>query len=238
MVFGKQRAFHLLKKGSFKKAQTIIETLSDVNCVDKEGYALLARASQLGAFEIANGLIKKGADINAKALGTQNDFYLSPLYLAIYCNHLDIAGLLLQEGAEVDCIDIKDRTPLHIACKYGNVKAADLLLSYGADVNAANIWGAGPIHNACSANRQSLVLLLHRYQAPLDQTDGKGHTPLYYALTANNFVTVKFLLNHGVSVDECSGLYRQNTLTLCFFEERSRVNRFFNSGRSQYKIKR
>lgn len=56
----------------------------------------------------------------------------------------DVAGVkdLLDEGIDVNSIDLDGRTALHIAACEGHVEVAKLLLSRKANIDARDRWGS------------------------------------------------------------------------------------------------
>lgn len=59
-----------------------------------------------------------------------------------------IAKLLLENGANVDAVEIYKNTPLHYAVSgttYGHYNVADLLIQHGADVDAINSQNGTPM---------------------------------------------------------------------------------------------
>jgi ankyrin repeat protein len=64
-----------------------------------------------------------------------------PLYLAVAHNQLEIAELLLANGADVNGRDSQEHTPLIQAMwVYNHDKMVRLLLAKGADVNLSDKW--------------------------------------------------------------------------------------------------
>ena len=54
-------------------------------------------------------------------------------------SYVDVAKVLLQNGADVNAVECNKQTALHIAAEYGHVDVAKVLLQNGADVNAVNV---------------------------------------------------------------------------------------------------
>ncbi|CAH2042878.1 unnamed protein product [Thlaspi arvense] len=56
----------------------------------------------------------------------------------------DVAGVkdLLDEGIDVNSIDLDGRTALHVAACEGHVEVVNLLLSYKANIDARDRWGS------------------------------------------------------------------------------------------------
>ena len=82
--------------------------------VDEKGgmtkYTPLQEASRKGHKEVAELLIAKGADVNAK-----NDFGVTPLHYAADYGQREIIDLLITKGADVNATDFIGMTPLDSA---------------------------------------------------------------------------------------------------------------------------
>ena len=108
---------------------------------------------QNGDMASVQSQVKSGADLDARdALGR------TPLYYAVYYEHLKIAGLLVKNGANVNVKHKANKTPLHLAAELGNIQMVRLLLKAGAKVNALDSdrgtpldWAIGTLHNDTAA---------------------------------------------------------------------------------------
>ena len=108
---------------------------------------------QNGDMASVQSQLKSGADLDARdALGR------TPLYYAVYYEHLKIAGLLVKNGANVNMKHKANKTPLHLASELGNIQMVRLLLKAGAKVNALDSdqgtpldWAVGTLHNDTAA---------------------------------------------------------------------------------------
>ncbi|MFT4328082.1 MAG: ankyrin repeat domain-containing protein [Wolbachia pipientis] len=119
--------------------------------------AALLDAAKRGDLNEAKSLISKRADVNAT-----NTNYDNSLYLAVENDHLDIAKVLLDNGADFITFDaaqvrhvydkflkIQDeycKSSLHLAARLGDLKAVEDLLKKEANVNAKNDKGQTPLH--------------------------------------------------------------------------------------------
>jgi len=87
------------------------------------GFTPLHYAAWNGHKEVAELLIAKGADVNAKVA----IWGRTPLHFAAWNGHKEVAELLIENGAEVNAKDNYGRTPLDLA----SGATAELLRTHG-----------------------------------------------------------------------------------------------------------
>lgn len=113
-------------------------------------------------------LISKGADVSATDTNYDNS-----LYLAVENDHLDIAKVLLDNGADFITFDaaqvrhvcdkflkIQDeycKSSLHLSARLGHLKAVEDLLKKEANVNAKNDKGQTPLDLAQTEEIKNLL---------------------------------------------------------------------------------
>jgi len=103
-----------------------------VNDFAPDGFTPLGLACYFGQTEIARYLVLKGADVN---MPSNNGFHVYPIHSAVAGNYIDIARVLISNGAQVNVKQQAGLTPLHSAAQNGNTDMLILLLEHGADVN-------------------------------------------------------------------------------------------------------
>jgi len=81
-------------------------------------------------------MLDKGANPN---YSTHNQTH-SPLHVAVFFGHADIAQLLIQHGARIDSPDYLGYKPLHWAALSNNPTCVTLLTKEGAPIDDPRLW--------------------------------------------------------------------------------------------------
>lgn len=114
-----------------------IELLNKLNIAISEQN--LVYYSQEGNIDNVRLLIEAGVSANAFYYIEENKkkWYYSPLYSAYTKNHLDIAELLIKNGANVNFIDDNNiiPTPINYAIEKNNAELLAFFIKNGADIN-------------------------------------------------------------------------------------------------------
>lgn len=100
---------------------------------NSEKITLLHHSCRIGVLEIVQGLLNKGANINAYSSN-----YMDPLMYAAFHNHIEVVALLLKHGANPNAC-YSGCTALGWASDFVNYDVCILLLSKGANLNANHI---------------------------------------------------------------------------------------------------
>jgi ankyrin repeat protein len=152
-------------------------------------------ASKAGDRAGVEAALIQGASVNAvDPLAVPS---LTPLGLAAYYGHENVAAFLIERGANVTARDGLDDTPLHVAAEHGSTNVAKLLLDRGADANARDFLGTSPLGFAALRGHKSVAALLLARGALVNARTSSAKTPLHLAAAAGNKDVVAFLLAHG-----------------------------------------
>jgi len=119
---------------SYSFIKIIVDMGADVNVTNEWGYTPLLVCPYRfheDDKEIAELLISKGADVNAKT--TDGD---SVLHIAIINKRIEMIKLLLENGADINAKNHKNETPLDLAILYKYTDITELLVEKGAKTNA------------------------------------------------------------------------------------------------------
>jgi uncharacterized protein len=98
-----------------------------------DGFTALHLAAFFGHDEVAEELIRRGADVSAVS---RNPLQVQAIHSAAAGNHTDVVRTLLAHDADPNARQEGGFTPIHAAAQNGNDELFDLLVSRGADVEA------------------------------------------------------------------------------------------------------
>lgn len=164
--------------------------------------ALLDAGPELDVFEAAAvGRIERVRELveNDPALGSAfSPDGFTPLHLAAFFGHPDIARLLVEQGADTQAVARNPMRvmPLHSAAAARQFEIAKLLVDRGADVNASQELGFTPLHEAAQNGDVALTRLLLERGADREQATEDGRRATDFA-TAQGHEEVLALLGKG-----------------------------------------
>jgi ankyrin repeat protein len=145
-------------RGDTDAVRGLLTNGADVNLAQGDGMTALHWAGEVGDAEMADVIIRAGANI--EALTRMGDY--TALHIAAEAGNGPVVKTLLEAGA-----DFQKRTsvggaqPLHYASEAGSVEAVRALLDQGADIDARQTaWGQTPLIFAASKNRVEVLELL------------------------------------------------------------------------------
>ena len=129
-------------------------------------------AARDGNIEAVKQHIAAGTDVSAR----HNMGRHTPLYFAVFKGHMEIAELLIANGADVNAKNIGDFAALHMAASWGHKEIVELLITNGADVNAKDENGETPLDKAIISKHTETADLLRKHGAKTaEELDAAGN---------------------------------------------------------------
>ena len=150
---GQNGLFIAIQEPSPKVSKVLVESPRiDLNALNIKGESPLMLAALKGQLELADRMVKKGADVNKTGW--------TPLHYAATAGQLQLIKLLIENHAYIDAESPNGSTPLMQASMYGTPEAVKLLLDEGADPTLKNQQGLTAVQFAQRASRPDAAELI------------------------------------------------------------------------------
>lgn len=215
-----QQLFAAIKEDEADRAEALVAANPElVRARSENGQSPLLLAAYSGKAAIVAMLLRRGAEpdlFEAAAVGAfdavrthveaqpervnayAHDGF-TPLGLASFFGHGDIAAWLLDRGADVNAASRNAMrvAPLHSAAAHRHIAIARLLIAHGADVNARQHGGWTPLHAAAHNGQLALAELLLAHGADAGAANDAGATALTLAEAGGHAETAALLRRHA-----------------------------------------
>jgi len=157
--------------------------------------------------EILSTLPANETDVNTKTFTGK-----TALHLAVREGHVQVARLLLENGADFNARPADDELGvLEAASSFGQIEIVQLLSKKGADVNETRGYYGGPLCGAVLFDKERIVRLLLDNGAAVNVKGGRWGNPLQTAAFRGRETIVQWLLENGAEVNACGTQKRKIT---------------------------
>ena len=129
----------------------------------------------------------------------------SSLVIASLKGHLNVARLLLQNGAAIDALLIsKAGEPVSAligACIGGHLAVAEFLIENGADIHGRNSASLSPIHAAAMYDNPNIIDLLLKKGVDVNSRNSRGATACHLAVMCGWIKSTRRLIDAGCDLE-------------------------------------
>lgn len=147
-------------------------------------------AADLQSEKLAQLLLEKGADVNARGQQAR----VSVIFLASERDHLGLIKLLLERGASLDAYT-KECSLFYRSCR-------ELFLEHGPEIETGGFLFSCPLHAASAIGHSAMVEALLDEGKDVHAADEHGWTALSFAMYCGHQVVCKKLRSH-ISKHSC-----------------------------------
>ncbi len=152
----------------------------------------LTVAARGGDLAKVTALLEAGAEPDPQGIAT-------PLYFASQGGHLEIAKVLLANGANPNA-QSNWGTPLHISARRGHLEIAKILLQHGADPNVTGgEFGNTPLHEAAVKGVVEIGALLIDHGADVNARNSHFEPPIHLAVQKKRTAFAEILRKFGAA---------------------------------------
>lgn len=156
---------------------------ADANALDDDGMPLLVDAARSGHVEIVRTYLQQGASVNIRHTANPNNHGDTPLLIALYRGHWEIAQLLIVYGADLKAKNRWDWGAMHMAAQSDCIPCLEGVLARGFSPNepAPASRGESPVMLAAGKDKLAALQWLVAHGGSLDQKDPQGQSALAWA---------------------------------------------------------
>ncbi|CAH0556691.1 unnamed protein product [Brassicogethes aeneus] len=240
---GQSVLHYAVNSGNIEMVEHLMTTFEKdlhVNLTDACGLSPLHIASANGDLEMVRWLVRKCAKVNY--LGGR--MRQSALHMAARGNHVGVMEILIDAGANVNIIDVEEKSALTTVARNGFVEGVEILVRAGAKVNHEDLEGvtalqygvwadeAGIVkilvergarvipshyllHVAVSNSNSECVKALVKGGAIVNFKDERGFTPLMLACSRKHVEMARLLIDLGADVNTASHIDGKTALHVC-----------------------
>jgi len=180
---------HAVSNDDDRTVTSLLKRGVDVDTVAPDGNSLLMIASRSGKVSMVKALLAAHPKVNVR-----NSLGETALTLAAFAGHLEVAQLLIANGAEVNPTGW---TPLIYSAAQNRMDVARLLVKSGARVDAQSGSGTTALMMAAREGHLGMVLLLMENGADLNLRNADGATALKLARDRGRENVVDMLARAG-----------------------------------------
>ncbi|CAF1099861.1 unnamed protein product [Rotaria sordida] len=241
-------ALHLAcLNGNLIMVKYFCEQGADVTLVDNELHSLIHWITVCGHVDLFDILVQYQTPIH-----TSDIYGAFPIhYASQLCGNNDpikiltILKKLIDNNADVNCLDEQKRTPFIWAASANAIDALRILYKAGANPLHADKDSLTALHCAATCGHLSCIrMLIELYGCSLESEDINGCTPLFYAITFEHLNVCRVLLhlkanpNHkdhrGRTPSHCAALKGNINCLKCLIEHNADI--WIKNKRGDYPI--
>lgn len=146
---------------------TLVKAGASINERNLAGWPALMLASSAGFVEVVDALSRNGADLDARAVGSETTEGMTALMAAAMHGHTDVVNYLIEKGANLHLRARAGFTALLLAASRGHAECVELLLKKGAPVPLSTIQVAERNGHPLIAQRLREARPLMRLETPV-----------------------------------------------------------------------
>ena len=182
----------------------------DINTADGENYSAIHRASLAGNLEMVMFLMSASANIHLKA-----KFGSTPILLASWKGHLEVARRLLMAGADPDVPNNGGRTAITWAHRNDNTALVQILISHILANNKSSDNDGKCLSNSIDSAIKEGGKFNDLVKLIVSSCPNSADAFVKIAAEHNNYPMVEFLVTKGADPDFVDDSDRKTPIMIC-----------------------
>ena len=195
----------------------------DKNALVMNGWSLLHKAIDFGLTCEAKLII----EARLENLIEWNLDGQSPLTAAIKKGNKGVVLCLIENGADLNCLDKRKFSPIHTAITSGQTEIANLLINFGAKLSDWDLYGKTPLTSAIEKGYFDIVMCLVENGADINKPDKSNILPIHQAIVNRKVKIAKYLFLTGDNLIQNDKKRKCSILTLSVKSKQVQLARFF-----------
>ncbi|KAJ8664762.1 hypothetical protein QAD02_006424 [Eretmocerus hayati] len=203
--------------GNIEMINLVLKAKPDLDCMNSYGYGPLHLASSIKDHDTRWSMVKML--MNAGVTVVDDGLPSTCVHQAVAVDDFELVKYFLQAGAQLNCLDLSDRSVLHIAYMYISGRkrkstflhfvAKDdwcwwemvkLVLDLGAQLNIMDVDNISPLASAASGGNIEVVKNMIDAGADVNITKQCTGSPLQFAVSGCSKDIVELLLEQGADI--------------------------------------
>ncbi|PVD35436.1 hypothetical protein C0Q70_02398 [Pomacea canaliculata] len=185
------------KVGNDAAVISVLELSPSLRRTDAKRRQAIHYAAQNGLTQSVECLLRAGATVSCS-----DDCDWTPLHITCQHGYLEVARILLRQGANANSARTQDRiTPLHIVSASGNLALVELLLNNRGNPNTKTSQEHGGFTALALAVKNGLLdvaIMLCEHGANIDEIDAEGRFLPHLALDSGQPAMLNFLCRQNI----------------------------------------
>jgi ankyrin repeat protein len=142
----------------------------------------------------------------SSSLDIADDSGMTALHWSVMNGHYNCVKVLIENGANVDCLNSGLNSPLLIASAFGHKEILFYLLDHGADISMRNLKDYDCLlmlllYGALSFNVEEIIIAFKIRGIDINKQDISGVTPLHECSARNLPLSIQSLVDAGADVN-------------------------------------
>lgn len=190
-----RRLVDAVREGDAAAVRQVLAKKADVNARQPDGATALHWAAERDRVDLADLLLKSGAQPNAA-----NDYGVTPIMLAAANGSEGMIERLIAGGADPNAALPTGETVLMTAARTGKLPAVRVLIARGANVNAKEkVKGQTALMWSIWQGHDEVSRALIEGGADLKAASDGGFTPMLFAVREGNMPMLRLLFEKGAA---------------------------------------